>query len=72
MNNNNDYILSVVKWVVGGLVTLGGMAIAAINKEQIIPVIKTMFGIDIPDDIADDVIEEAKEQIEDMDERKTH
>ena len=67
-NNNNDYILSVVKWVVGGLVTLGGMAIAAINKEQIIPVIKTMFGIDIPDDIADDVIEEAKEQIEDLNE----
>lgn len=67
-NNDNDYILAIVKWIVGGLVTLGGLAITAINKEKIIPALKAMFGIELPDDVANDIIEEAKEQLDDLDE----
>lgn len=66
-DNDNEYILAVVKWIIGGMIALGGIAIAAIRKEKIVPVLKSLFGIDVSDDVAEDMIEKAKEEIEGID-----
>lgn len=67
LENHDDYILAIVRWVIGGMVAIGGLAIAAIKSEKIAPILKSMFGIDVPEDVIEDAIEQVKGNIENID-----